>query len=950
MASSLDTLDLGPGSDSSLSGLVAIRGARKPLNVAEEAALREAAQIASLDYVYFRRFNDGRSSQVAAYVIDNENERFSEAELAQVHKEVWLNGSAPLLYVGWSTRVDLLSCARGPDFWIKEQYQYSPAVRIPTPTKAQANDLFGAVSTGADVSGALQRSRYSAHKLSDGTFWEDPENAKLAKADKAAHSRLIEAVVSADEEINGKEYSVLRRLLLLTVLVKYLEDRKVFPNEGWFGRFHKGARGFFDLLKKGTVEEVLDFLSFMERKFNGDVFALPKDGAQSLTTKGLRKLAELVESRTLDNERYLWEQYSFEHLPVEVLSHLYQRFAQSGDGAIYTPPLVASLLLDYAMPYDKMTGKERVLDPTCGSGIFLVGAFRRLVNHWRSQHNWDRPDVATLKQILKSSIFGVELQGEALHLAAFNLALAVCDALRPEVIWTDLRFDHLYGSNLQEADFFHYVDQQPARFDLVIGNPPFKSALTPAGVELNKKAVAERGRLPDQQAAYLIAEQASHLLEDHGRLCLVLPSGILYNEKSKEFQQRLFKEHQTDWVLDFTSIRGLFDEADTKASALIWRKAPPIPAHRVVHLTFRRTVSVEEEVCFELDHYDRHVVSQHQAVAVSFTWKVNLLGGGRLHHLAARLQEMGTLKEFIDASGWNAGEGFTIGTKDKQSPAKWLTGVRYLPSEALTEKGITGKLSTVTETLFERPRTPDRYKPPLCLIRENERLQCTFWNNGILAYRSRLVGIRAPEKDSQKLMAFSQAFQQNNDVLRAFCLFLGTQALVSKATALTKTDIENLPWPRLGESWDLVPWEKALCDELVDVMADYVRLGQESKLLKQAVTAPGLELYAETFCAMLTAIYPNLKAGRSLAFEGLACQSFYFGDQADLDWPEDWTESLKKLVYVRNGPALRTIRVLRLYQSNVIMIVKPDRLRYWIRSTAIRDADDSLAELHKQGY
>jgi hypothetical protein len=44
------------------------------------------------------------------------------------------------------------------------------------------------------------------------------------------------------------------------------------------------------------------------------------------------------------------------------------------------------------------------------------------------------------------------------------------------------------------------------------------------------------------------------------------------------------------------------------------------------------------------------------------------------------------------------------------------------------------------------------------------------------------------------------------------------------------------------------------------------------------------------------------------------------------------------------------VRVLRFYEANTILIVKPDRLRYWIRSTAIRDADETLADLHEQGY
>jgi hypothetical protein len=53
---------------------------------------------------------------------------------------------------------------------------------------------------------------------------------------------------------------------------------------------------------------------------------------------------------------------------------------------------------------------------------------------------------------------------------------------------------------------------------------------------------------------------------------------------------------------------------------------------------------------------------------------------------------------------------------------------------------------------------------------------------------------------------------------------------------------------------------------------------------------------------------------------------------------------------LQHGDALRTVRVLRFYESNTIVIVKPDRLRYWIASTAVRDADETLVDLRTQGY
>ena len=607
MTSALNALDLGPESGRSFPGLVSVRGKRERLGLDEEVAIRRADAIGDIDYVFFRRFSDGRSSQVAACVIDNHDSRFSERELAGIHQKLWWNGGAPLLYVGWQTRVDVLSCARGPDFWKQgDSLDYSTAETI---------------ETAGEISGALQslRERFSAARLSNGTFWEDKRNANLAEADKAAHRRLIRAVVETDLELEGEKNPLLRRLLLLVVLIKYLEDRNVFP-DGWFGRFCKGSATFFEVLRGGSPENIRSLLDALENKFNGDVFCLGESGQHRLTAAELKRFAELVEARTIKTQRYLWATHSFEHIPVEVLSHLYQRFAQPGKGAVFTPPFLATLILDYVLPYERLTGREMVLDPTCGSGVFLVGAFRRLVHHWQSQHAWRRPDVATLKEILKRSIFGVELQEEAVRLAAFSLVLAVCDALQPNVIWRDLRFDKLKGSSLFSGDFFSHLDTVRGLcgkdgFSTIVGNPPFLSRLSEAAVKAQDDSANDSDEVPDNQMAYLVAREAMTLLKDGGRMCLIQPHGFLYNAKVSAFRQNFIANNRVDAVLDFCSIRKLYDGNDPKTVAVLATRRKPKPEHSIAHYTFRRTVSVHERLGFELDHYDCHAVPQRVAEA-----------------------------------------------------------------------------------------------------------------------------------------------------------------------------------------------------------------------------------------------------------------------------------------------------------------------------------------------
>ncbi len=102
---------------------------------------------------------------------------------------------------------------------------------------------------------------------------------------------------------------------------------------------------------------------------------------------------------------------------------------------------------------------------------------------------------------------------------------------------------------------------------------------------------------------------------------------------------------------------------------------------------------------------------------------------------------------------------------------------------------------------------------------------------------------------------------------------------------------------------------------------------------------------------MLGSLYDNLRAHEPIMLNGLIAQPFYFGTEPDVSWlDEECEEPLQRLIYDTSREALRTVRVVRYYEKNVILIVKPDRLRYWIRSTAIRDADDTLTDLRKQGW
>jgi hypothetical protein len=59
---------------------------------------------------------------------------------------------------------------------------------------------------------------------------------------------------------------------------------------------------------------------------------------------------------------------------------------------------------------------------------------------------------------------------------------------------------------------------------------------------------------------------------------------------------------------------------------------------------------------------------------------------------------------------------------------------------------------------------------------------------------------------------------------------------------------------------------------------------------------------------------------------------------------------LYELIQNNTSTNSRIVRMLRVYENNTIYLIKPKQTRYWLRSVAIRDADDTFADLVAQGY
>jgi len=667
----------------------------KWLTVEETATLIRALHHGA-SHVFFRRFVDSdRASIPQAYVFDNTNSALSSKALTELQWKMWNSHEVPLCFIFQPDTVDILGCWTKPDFFDEGtgQCHYTPNEVITLASNAQAE--------------LDKLARFSGDALENGSFWDNPRNGHLTDTKRSAHGSLITAIVELDEELASKRIlpeTLRRKVLVICLMLKYLEDRGVLDASD-FKRFRTGATELFQVLE--SAKSFVALLAAQARRFNGDVFQLSSDERQLLLDrdKDLGRFAHILDGRTSQRQAHLWKLYSFEHLPVEIISYIYQRFVKGAVGAVYTPPFLVDFLLGEAMPYANITDAFTVLDPSCGSGVFLVGAFKRLVNHWMAGRKWQCPPESLLKRRLKElvqQVHGVDDDPFAVELTVFSLCLALCDRLEPKQIRRHFEFDNLRGVTICKGDFFEFLpkaEQAKSTWDLIIGNPPFEtSQFTPAAIVIEQKAKTERAETagavdtPYQQLAFLFLEQSLRIVASNGTACLLVPSTFLYGINSAAFRASILRRWHVPQIIDFTSIRSLFPGGDTKCCAVFVLNRPPIPSTPLLHITPRRTTATKEGLFFEIDAYDFHRIHFEAAIADDSVWKANLLGGGRIHTMLRRLLTTeNTLGNFVrerKSKGWLFQVGFIKGKTYARQEAAHITGMPHLPTDAFTDNGI----------------------------------------------------------------------------------------------------------------------------------------------------------------------------------------------------------------------------------------------------------------------
>ncbi len=928
-------------------GLVLVEGYERNGRPPEEVIIIEKARAYNAHSVFFEAGRNDRPPIAQAFIFVS-NDRSNDEEFAELHKRLWSWGGVPLVYRKTLGLIQLFRCAHKPDFVSPTgELKCKPIKTLKIATAISNSDAW-----------------WDASRLYNGTLWDDPKVCKeMLSSTKAAHKGLIDAVKQLNADLNNEgilRKHLRRKLLILSLLIAYLEERGAFSPE-YFEQFLEGATKFFHVLADG--EALVELLSALEGRFNGHVFTFNDKDKESLKTNNqLKRFARFVEGREeAGGQLTLWQLYSFKDLPVELISHIYQLFVTDSDSSVYTPPFLVRLMLEEALSWERLDRlqecDEVIMDPSCGSGVFLVEAYKRLVLHWRICNDWKRPKTRTLKRLLKK-VHGIDLEEGAVELAAFSLCLALCDALEPEDLRSGIElFPLLAEKTIHHSCFFDAKEQGLIKepIGVVVGNPPFESRLSTPGAERSYQTYEKtHGTLPDKQLAYLFLHEAMEMVAEGGVLSMLQQYNFLYNQQSLSFRRNFMTNWDVREILDFISVRGLFQKggANTTVVAIVANADKPPADRKILHATFRRSGRIEAEQGFDIDYYDLHWLPRQLVLDNDGVWRANLLGGGRVLGFIDRLKQFRTLAQYADAQGWIFGEGYIQGNRDISQPSDHIVGKSLLPTTALTENGIDDSaITTAPNKPIERARSKKLFSPPMLLVREHMHIPHAVWFKSYLTYKNEVVGFSAPKKHIKLISDVDNWIITESNSLQAFAAGVSVRLFTQRATALSAVDIFNLPYPETG-TLDLSSNEKILVDDIVKFQRNLIRLGDKSDAMRENGRI-ALPSFADTFTRQINAIYKTkpLQSLELQSWPGVICQPFVFG-KGKVDWngAEKLKDKLNSLFHKQHGTTLHVTRIARIYDGNFIFLLKPDRLRFWLQSVALRDADEVLADLRAQGF
>jgi type I restriction-modification system DNA methylase subunit len=353
--------------------------------------------------------------------------------------------------------------------------------------------------------------------------------------------------------------------------------------------------------------------------------------------------------------------YDFRVMPLEILGTIYERFlgkvirltaghraqveekpdVRKAGGVHYTPPYIAGYTIKQTIgrqiegrgPAQLAGGKGkpllRILDPACGSGTFLLGAYQYLLDYylkWYSEHQpenykkavykdeqsgeW-RLIIEEKKRILTTHIFGVDIDRQAVEVTKLSLLLKVLEGESEQTISQQLRLFHeralpnlvnnikcgnsLIGSDYNKNNLIPDADSEELKrinpldwkqgfpdamkaggFGCIIGNPPWGGDIDRWLLYFHEKYPATTQEHTDSFKLFI--ERAVCLLPFAGLVAMIVPNTILRQRRLKDIRALLL-QHKILSLVDLGE--DVFQGVVAPSCIFVVERNEPTPLHEV---------------------------------------------------------------------------------------------------------------------------------------------------------------------------------------------------------------------------------------------------------------------------------------------------------------------------------------------------------------------------------
>jgi len=569
---------------------------------------RRARAGAGLQGVYVLRPSEAAAEAVVPVVYVCRAPTLQKAD--EIHRLVWNQDVVPFLIVHTRAGIRLYSGFRH--------------------VRAEQGTLEGVLGTLTDFNGLGDvLGDFSAESIDNGSLWRN--RGRDITPGTRVNWRLLGNLRTLDHWLQrqGVDKAPSHALIGKYVYLHYLRDRGILSPKK-LQRWKIEPASIFG--SQATLQGVDAVVKRLDDWLNGTVFPLDLGRDCPFDQEQLRCVAGVFEgdevSEVGDRQLSLdFRAYDFSYIPIETLSVVYEQFlhapktAEKPDaagehsagrqlGAYYTPIPVINLMLSELEERRPLTKGMRVLDPSCGSGAFLVQCYRRLIE--KEFPPGSNPKPGELRKLLTTSIFGVDCEADACNIAELSLVLALLDYVDPpdlEGARNGFKLPKLRNENIFCLDFFGEATGRQevlqSKFDWVVGNPPWKG-LTLKQLRPEEKALwtwmqKHRKAFPvgSNQAARAFAWEAGKYLTSDGEAALFLPAMTLFEDRGKDFRKAFFREMKVHTVVNFANLAEVLSAGRFRVpgAAFFYRPRPdanaPVDEDEIVR-TYNPLVANQE--------------------------------------------------------------------------------------------------------------------------------------------------------------------------------------------------------------------------------------------------------------------------------------------------------------------------------------------------------------------